>query len=128
VRGAAATGLYAAFRSGRVFVRDLAARRRHADAGASARAAARSSLLAYWIATGVIVSAAFVLTSIPVGLLTSRYVVTVGYAVVVIVALSVASSPVNWRTVLVAAGSSAIILAAGVSLAQQRPGSRRSRP
>ncbi|MGO9961374.1 MAG: hypothetical protein ACLP50_36275 [Solirubrobacteraceae bacterium] len=118
--GAAATGIYAALRSGRVFVRDLAARGRYPDSGASPRAAARSAFLAFWVATAVLVSAAFALSSVPKGLLSSRYVVTVGYAVVVIVVVSVASSAAAWRSILVAAGSSAIILAAGVSLAQRQ--------
>ena len=118
--GAAVIGIYAALRSGRVFMRELAARGRRPDAGASSRAAALSAFLAFWAATAVLVSAAFVLTSVPKGLLSSRYVVTVGYAVVVIVAVTVANSAAAWRAALVAAGSSAIILAAGVSLAQRQ--------
>jgi hypothetical protein len=126
--GAAATGIYAALRCGRVFVLDLAERGRYPDAAASPRAMARTAFLAFWVASAVIVSAAFALSSVPRGLLSSRYVVTVGYAVVVIVAISVASSAARWRAVLVTAGSSAIILAAGVSLAQRQVESRAYAP
>ena len=115
--GVTATGIYGALRCGRVFVRGLAARGRHSDA--SPRAAARSAFVAFWVASAVLVSAAFALLSVPQGLLSSRYVVTVGYAVIIIVAVSVSGSAAG-RAVLAAAGSSAIILAAGVSLAQHR--------
>jgi hypothetical protein len=118
--GAAATGIYAALRSGRVFVRDLASRGPRPSAIVAPRSAARSAFLAFWVASAVLVSAAFVLSSVPRGLLTSRYVVTVGYALVVIVVVSVASWGAAWRTAPVAAGSSVIILAAGVSLAQRQ--------
>lgn len=82
-------------------------------------AAAGAAFVCYWAAVAVLLSAAFVFSGLPKGLTTSRYLVPVGYAVVVIAAVGAARAPASWRAVAVAAGASAIILSAAVSLAQR---------
>ena len=82
-------------------------------------AAARAAFVCYWAAAAVLVSAAFVFSGLPKGLTTSRYVVPAGYAVVVIAAMGAARARAPWRAGAVAAATSAIILAAAVSLAQR---------
>ena len=82
-------------------------------------AIARSAFVCYWAAVAVLLGAAFVFTSLPRGLTTSRYLVPAGYAVVVIAAVGAARSQASWRAMAVAGASSAIILAAAVSLAQR---------
>lgn len=107
-------------RSGRAVVAQLIADRQSRSGSSTTESAARTAFLSYWAATAVLVSAAFVLSGIPRGLTTSRYVVPVAYAVVIIVAVTVARAPGVWRRALVAVGASAIILAAVVSIDQRQ--------
>ncbi|MGZ4191871.1 MAG: hypothetical protein ACXVRW_05400 [Solirubrobacteraceae bacterium] len=85
----------------------------------TAEAAAGAAFVCYWAAVAVVLSAAFVFSGLAKGLTTSRYLVPVGYAVVVIAAVGAARTPASWRAVAVAAGASAIILSAAVSLTQR---------
>jgi hypothetical protein len=123
---ALALAVVAGFRHARELVTQVADPRRVAAVGADSRsgwtpqAAARAAFLSYWAASAVLISAAFVLSGIPRGLATSRYLVTVGYAVVVIVAVWAAGRPRAYRSALVAVGSSLVILSAAVSLFQRQ--------
>ncbi|MFL5864741.1 MAG: hypothetical protein ACJ780_28925 [Solirubrobacteraceae bacterium] len=110
-----AIAMYTALRVGRAFAAELVVKGGGVR-GRSPRAGARTAFLSYWAASAVLVSAAFVLTSLPRGLGSSRYVVTVAYAVVVILVVLAAGSPGAWKAAVAATGSSAIILAAAVSI------------
>ena len=81
---------------------------------------ARVSFLAFWMLSAVAVALAFVLSDIPRGYATARYVVTVGYGLFVLLAIGAGRRPgVLHRAVLVI-GASVIVFASVVSVVQQR--------
>ncbi|HVE68565.1 MAG TPA: hypothetical protein VNB64_08295 [Solirubrobacteraceae bacterium] len=76
------------------------------------REAARRAHVAFWLAAGAVLAATFVLSSVPVDKYTARYVLSVGYAVVVLVAVAAAAHPTS--RAVVAAGVS-LVVAGGVA-------------
>jgi hypothetical protein len=117
--GATAMAIIAAVRQGRAIAVQIAAVGRATRSHGTPEAAARATFLSFWIATAALLSAAFVVSGIPRGLTTSRYLVPVGYAVVAIIAVSAAQKATAYRG-LVVAGVSAIVLSAAVSVAQHQ--------
>jgi hypothetical protein len=78
--------------------------------------AARVAYVAFWSLAATILAAAFVLTTVPVDRYTSRYVVTVGYAIFALVPLAAAA---RWwpARALLTAGACVIVLGSTVGLA-----------
>ena len=88
--------------------------------GQTRRTTAGMTFRTFWLTCALAVSVAFMVSSVPIGLGTSRYVVPVAYALVVIVVLSAVERPVLWRRALLVAGSSVIIAGSGLELVQRQ--------
>jgi hypothetical protein len=78
--------------------------------------AARAAHIAFWGLSGALVSAAYVLSSVPIDRETARYLVTVGYAIVAVVAV-VAVGP--RARAAVAVGACVLVAASAASVARR---------
>jgi hypothetical protein len=109
---AIAVGAYATIRSGRTLARRLLSTPRATVS--SRRDLARVAYLSFWISSALVVSAAFVFSTVPVDIENKRYVVTVAYAMVAVVAVAAASR--TWARVVVTAGCCAIAAASALAM------------
>jgi len=76
------------------------------------REAARRAHLAFWFLAGAVLGLTFLLTSVPVDKYSARYVLTVGYAVAIVVAVAAVDRP--WLRIGVVTGLT-LVLVSGVS-------------
>jgi hypothetical protein len=113
-------GTFAAVRLGRSAVLELLPRRVLGEVRSAPLLRARATFLAFWITSTLAVSVAFVVSSVPVGLGTSRYIVTAGYGLVVILAVGVAGQSTVWRRALLTLGVSIVVGASVVSLVEKQ--------
>lgn len=111
-----AVGCYATLRLGRSMTLALASRGRGHRAGESTTQVARIVFLWFWLASALILSVAFVVSSVPVGVATFRYVVPVAYALIVVVTVTVATTGRTWTKALVTAGVSLVVAASAVGM------------
>ena len=111
-------GIYAALRIGRRAALDLAPEGVHDTIRATGADRGRVAFLAFWMASAVAVSLAFVLSDIPRGYSTARYVVTVGYAAVVLLAVGAGRRRGAVGRWSLAAGASVIIAASILAVLQ----------
>ncbi|MGO9885263.1 MAG: hypothetical protein ACLPV4_19880 [Solirubrobacteraceae bacterium] len=113
-------GTYAAVRLGTRAVLAALPREALGDLRSVSPRRARATFLAFWITSTLAVSLAFVVSSVPVGLGTSRYIVTAGYGLVVILAVGVAGQSTVWRRALLTLGVSIVAAASVVSLLEKQ--------
>jgi len=83
-------------------------------------ARARMAFVWFWLASALILSVAFVGSSVPVGAGTLRYVVPVAYALVILVAVAASTSPRRWRAAAVTGGVSVLIAGSILTIYQRQ--------
>jgi hypothetical protein len=112
--------VYVVLRCGRTMTVELGTRGHGEHVGQTRRTTAGMTFRTFWLTCALAVSVAFMVSSVPIGLGTSRYVVPVAYALVVIVVLSAVERPVLWRRALLVAGSSVVIAGSVLALVQRQ--------
>jgi hypothetical protein len=112
----AATLFLAAFAGARysgVMVREIAAW--HRSAGASTeQATTRAAYVSYWASSALVLSVAFVFSTVPVDVNAKRYVVTTAYAIVALAAVAAAGR--TWTKAIATAGACAIVAGSAVNI------------